>query len=241
MTSSALVRPRGSARSSCRTDGGRGVDVKDHRRNVPKARLRALARGLAVVAALGLVAGCTSGPEEPAIPTEGLLTAEGLGPGEWEGPFPRGLGEVVDSSLFPWCRDIAFIYESGDPVDRLATWKNGQVHVQSTARRVQHPVFVDDVLESLEKLETCEGTWEVDGGERVVGVEAHGDAVVVSDRGWRGEYSWEGGTAVTFVDGIVVSVTVAYPEGTVGAPSPLDLLPRAVEASQDLPLTEDDE
>jgi len=202
--------------------------------------MRALMLGLTGVVVLGLVAGCTSEPDQPEVSTVGLLKADDLGPGTWEGPYASVLDSDVGVRVTS-CGMLAgaLLHPSSPVAEASVVWVDGAVAVQSIAQYfADDSVGIEQQANSADYSERCTlevgslrsdpmgyFTWEKDG-----------DTVVVHEGKTEGQYSFLVlDMAMTPTKDSFIAMVVSYPVGTTDHPDALELLDLAVKASCELP------
>ena len=199
--------------------------------------MRARALGLAGVVVLGLLAGCTSEPDEPEVSTVGVLEAEDLGVGEWEGPHPASM----DRTGIITCSLIGLAFQDTAPSAVAAgevVWTNGEITVDSVAYYFgDDRAGLDKRIALADRASECahevgEPGWEPAG---YMTWERSGDVWEVHERNGEPGSLWDFDVMMTATEDSFIGVMVTYPEGTTGHPDVAVLLDRAVEAAAELP------
>ena len=200
--------------------------------------MQARALGLAGVVVLGLLAGCTGGPDEPEVSTAGTLMIEDLGPGAWEGPFPLDKPASGGITYCGWLGQ-ALYHPSPEPVaEATVSWESGEIVVQSAAYYFgDDRAGLEEHIAAADSMETCVRDVGDSPNEplRFFTWERSGDVFVVRERNGTAGHLWDFDAKMQVVDDTFVGVMVIYPEGTTGHPDVAELLDRAVEAAAELP------
>lgn len=200
--------------------------------------MRARVLGLAGVVVLGLVAGCTGGPDEPEVSTVGTLEAGDLGPGDWEGPFPLDSPRRGGITACGWLGQVLY-HPSPDPVaEASVVWISGDIYVDSAAYYFgDDRAGLEEHVAAADWMETCvrDVGYSSSQPEAFFTWERSGDVWEVHERSGGLESLWDFDAKMQVIEGGFVSVMVTYPEGTTGYPDVAELLDRAVEASAELP------
>jgi len=199
--------------------------------------MRTLSLGLTAAVVLGLVAGCTSEPDEPEVSTVGTLDAEDLGPGEWEGPIPFDSSRN-QTTYCGWLGQMLYDPPQDPVAEGSVVWTSGEILVESVAYYFgDDRAGLDEHLEAADFVEDCVR----DEGDSPSEPEAYftwersGDLFVVHERNGKAGYLWDFDAMMTATQDTFVAVMVSYPQGTTGYPDVAELLDRAVEASAELP------
>lgn len=199
--------------------------------------MRALVRGLTVVVALGLVAGCTGGPDEPEVSTVGTLETEDLGPGDWEGPFPLDSPRRGGITACGWLGQVLY-HPSPEPVAEASVlWTSGDISVDSAAYYFgDDRAGLEEHIAAADSMETCvrDVGYSSSQPEAFFTWERSGDVWEVHERSGGLESLWDFDVMMTATEDSFIGVMVTYPEGTTGHPDVAVLLDRAVEAAAEL-------
>jgi len=201
--------------------------------------MRALALALTAATVLGLATGCASDPAEPEVSTVGLLSAQELGPGEWNGPFT----ETQDSNTTYRSTTCAVLggvfYDRSSLVARQSiVWANDEITVESIAYYFgDDRSALDEQIKWTDFSQTCvhEAGSSPFTPEGYFTWERSGDVFTMHERNGKTGYLWDFDIAVASTEDSLVAVIVSYPTGTTGYPAVEELLDPAIEASADLP------